>query len=147
MSKDALYVKVCIDGGARGNPGPAGAGVVISDLKDGQIIYEGGLYIGRATNNVAEYKGLLHGLEMAARLGAAEVRIVSDSELLVKQMTGQYRVKNEGLRPLYEKAQELAGNFDHCGYRHVKREENKEADRLVNQAIDLKRNVEGAAGQ
>lgn len=145
MNKDALHVKVCIDGGARGNPGPAGAGVVISDQKDGQIIYEGGLFIGRATNNVAEYSGLLHGLEVAARLGATEVDVVSDSELLVRQMTGRYRVRNEGLKPLYSKARDLASGFDLCEYRHVRREENKEADRLVNQAIDLKRNVEGAA--
>lgn len=145
MGKDALHVKICIDGGARGNPGPAGAGVVISDRKDGQIIYEGGIFIGQATNNVAEYSGLLHGLETAARLGAVQVDVVSDSELLVRQMTGRYRVKNEGLKPLYEKALTLAGRFDRCDYRHVRREENKEADRLVNQAIDLKRNVEGAA--
>ena len=145
MGVMSLQVTVYIDGGARGNPGPAGAGVVILDRADGQPLYEGGVFLGRATNNVAEYSGLLTGLEVSARLGASEVEIVSDSELLVRQMTGVYRVKNPGLQKLYGKAQELLKAFSHCTFRHVRREHNVRADALVNQAIDLKRNVESAA--
>jgi len=140
MSK--LHVTVNIDGGARGNPGPAGAGVVIR-TQDRQIIHEAGLYLGEATNNVAEYSALLAGLERAAKLGATDVDIISDSELLVRQMNGQYRVKNEGLKPLYEKAMSLSAKFHRCTFRHVRREFNRDADKLVNQAIDVKRDVDG----
>jgi len=133
-------VTVHIDGGARGNPGPAGAGVVVRS-DDGVVLHEAGLYIGHATNNVAEYSALLAGLEAAARLGADQVEVFSDSKLLVRQMNGQYRVKNEGLRPLYEKALDLAGGFSRCTYRHVPREHNKDADKLVNKAIDARRDV------
>lgn len=136
----ALKVKLNIDGGARGNPGPAAAGVVIR--ADDTILYQAGLYIGHATNNVAEYSALLAGLKAAAKLGAAEVQVISDSELLVRQMNGQYRVKNDGLRPLYAEALDLADQFEQVTFEHVRREYNKDADKLVNQAIDLKRNVE-----
>ena len=102
----SLSIILRIDGGARGNPGPAAAGVVLAD-EDGQTLFEGGYYLGRATNNVAEYSALIHGLRQAAKLGAVQVRVVSDSELLVRQMNGQYRVKNEGLRPLFEQAKKL----------------------------------------
>ena len=145
MSAKSLRVTVYIDGGARGNPGPAGAGVVVLDRSDGMALYEGGLFLGRATNNVAEYKGLLAGLRAAASLGARDVDIVSDSQLLVRQMTGEYRVRNAGLRPLHRRAQELAQGFERCTFRHVRREDNTRADGLVNQAIDQKRNVESAA--
>ena len=91
MSARVLRVTIHVDGGARGNPGPAGAGVVIADDDDDAVIYEAGLFLGHATNNVAEYKGMLHGLEMAQTLKAQEVSIVSDSELLVRQMNGQYK--------------------------------------------------------
>ena len=141
----SLSVTIHIDGGSRGNPGPAAAGVVIQ-ADDGAVLYEGGLYLGRATNNVAEYRGLLAGLKAAAELQASRVRVLSDSELLVRQMNGSYRVKNEGLLPLFEEAQELAAKFEHCTFQHVPREQNKEADHLVNQAINVKRNVEDAAG-
>jgi ribonuclease HI len=144
MSAESLRVTVHIDGGARGNPGPAGSGVVVTDRADGQAIYEGGIFIGHATNNVAEYRGLLAGLEAAKKLGAVEVEVVSDSELLVRQMTGQYRVKNAGLQPLHHKAKDLAEGFRRCTYRHVRREDNTRADELVNAAIDAKRNVEDA---
>ena len=147
MSGNLLRVKVHVDGGARGNPGPAGAGVVIYDAADGQVIYEAGLFLGHATNNVAEYKGMLHGLEVARTLNAGEVEIVSDSELLVRQMIGQYKVKNAGLLPLYTKGKTLAAGFKMCSFRHVRREHNARADSLVNRAIDEKKNVEGAAGQ
>lgn len=139
-----IGVTVHIDGGARGNPGPAGAGVVLRAADDGTILHQAGLYIGHATNNVAEYQALLAGLRAAGKIGASEVAIFSDSELLVRQMIGQYRVKNEGLRPLYVKALELAAKFKRCTYTHVRRELNKDADRLVNQAIDQRRNVEDA---
>jgi ribonuclease HI len=145
MSEQDLSVIIHTDGGARGNPGPAGAGVVIVDAADGQAIFEGGLFLGRATNNVAEYKGVIAALKAAGMLGARRVTLQSDSQLLVRQINGQYRVKNAGLRPLYQQAVELAGQFDSCEFRHVRREENTVADRLVNRAIDAKKHVEGAA--
>ncbi|MGA2266686.1 MAG: ribonuclease HI family protein [Phycisphaerae bacterium] len=135
-------VVVHIDGGSRGNPGPAAAGVVVS-RPDGTVLHEAGLYLGPATNNVAEYRGLLAGLEAAAALGAKDVEVLSDSELLVRQMLGQYRVKNPGLRPLYEQACTLAERFAACTFRHVRRENNQRADELVNRTLDRHRHVEG----
>jgi len=147
MSKaEPLRVKVNIDGGARGNPGPAAAGVVIRSADDGTVLHEAGIFLGRATNNVAEYSSLVEALKAAARLGADEAEVLSDSELLVKQMSGDYRVRNDGLKPLFAQAQELAGGFKRFSLRHVNREQNKQADRLVRQAINLKRNIEDAAG-
>lgn len=143
MSKP-LQVIIHIDGGARGNPGPAAAGVVVRDA-DGTSLYEAGLYLGTATNNVAEYSGLLAGLKKAAELGAADVEVVSDSELMVRQMNGVYRVKNEGLKPLFEDARQLQRHFKVFTIRHVRREHNKDADGLVNEAIDRKKNVGDAA--
>ncbi len=140
-----MRVVINIDGGARGNPGPAAAGVVIRSADDGTVLHEAGIYLGHATNNVAEYSGLLAGLKQAAALGAKEVEIVSDSELLVRQMNGRYRVKAPGLIPLFLQAQDLRGKFDKCIFRHVRREENKAADGLVNLAIDRKQNVEDGA--
>jgi probable phosphoglycerate mutase len=133
---------VFIDGGSRGNPGPAAAGVVVTSA-DGTVLHEAGIYLGRATNNVAEYRGLLAGLEAAATLGATEVQLVSDSELLVRQMTGEYRVKNAGLIPLAEQARGLAARFTTCSFRHVRREKNLRADRLVNQALDRRSTFTG----
>lgn len=141
-----LSVMVNIDGGARGNPGPAGAGAVLRDASDGQTLFEGGWFLGRATNNVAEYTALVEALKVAALLGAHEVDVVSDSELLVRQMNGIYRVKNAGLKPLFEEACRLASQFATCTYRHTRRENNADADRLANQAMNAKRHVEGAAG-
>ncbi len=137
-----LRVIVQIDGGSRGNPGPAAAGVVIL-APDGTVLHEAGLYVGRATNNVAEYRGLLAGLERAAALGAAEVEVLSDSELLVRQMNGDYRVRNPGLKPLHERACRLAARFAACTFRHVRREENQRADELVNRAMDRGGHVKG----
>ena len=145
MSASVLRVTIHVDGGARGNPGPAGAGIVIADAADGAMVYEAGIFLGHATNNVAEYKGMLHGLEIAETLNAQEVDLVSDSQLLVRQMNGQYKVKNAGLLPLYQKGKSLAAKFETCRFRHVRREHNVQADALVNRAIDAKRNVEGAA--
>jgi ribonuclease HI len=137
-----LSVLIEIDGGSRGNPGPAAAGVVIKDAADGQVLFAGGFYIGRATNNVAEYAGLIRGLAKAAQLKARNVAVRSDSQLMVFQMNGLYRVKNQGLRPLYEQARQLARQFAQFTIDHVPREENEMADRLVNQALDLKQDVE-----
>jgi len=145
MSENPLRVIANIDGGARGNPGPAGAAVIIRDAEDGQVIHELGLFLGETTNNVAEYRSLLAALAAAETLGASEVQVVSDSELLVRQMTGRYRVRNAGLRELFEQANALVGEFGRVAFRHVPREQNKDADRLVNQAINLKRNIGDAA--
>ena len=139
-----LRVIMHIDGGSRGNPGPAGAGVVIADSADQQSIYEAGFFLGKKTNNQAEYAGLLEGLVAAGRLGAAEVEVFSDSQLLVRQMLGEYRVKNQGLIPLFQQAKKLASGFSRCEFQHVRREKNVEADRLANMAMDARGNVEDA---
>jgi len=124
-----------LDGGARGNPGPAGYGPRIED-EMGELITEFSGFLGSATNNVAEYNGLLAALRYAREHGHRKVRIKSDSELLVKQMRGEYRVKNAGLQPLFQQAQALADDFDRIVYEHVRREQNKHADRLANVAMD-----------
>jgi dinuclear metal center YbgI/SA1388 family protein len=128
-------VRIWIDGGSRGNPGPSAIGVVIED-GDGEILQTVSRVIGIGTNNVAEYKALLTGLDAAERLGAQVVEVVSDSELLVRQMRGEYKVRNEGLKPLYDEARARAAGF--CGFsiRHVERNLNARADALVNQALD-----------
>ncbi|MBL7134596.1 MAG: ribonuclease HI family protein [Phycisphaerae bacterium] len=141
MKKDSLRLVVHVDGGAHGNPGPAGAGVVVQAGDDGTVLYEGAVFIGRATNNVAEYHGLLAGLAAARRLNADQVEIASDSQLMVRQMTGQYRVKNAALKRLFEQARKLVGQFDECSFRHIPREENAQADALTKQAINLRQNV------
>jgi len=145
MGGTALTVTIHVDGGSRGNPGPAGAGVVIRSADDGTILFEGGYFIGRATSNVAEYQGLLRGLERAAALGANEARVFADSELLVRQMTGVYRVRNPGLKPLFEQARRHIGQFRRVRFTHVPRTENADADRLANQAMNLRADVEDAA--
>ena len=123
------------DGGSRGNPGPAAFGYVL-EAEDGTVLAAHGEAIGVATNNVAEYRGLVAGLERAAELQLGEVEVVSDSELLVKQMTGEYRVKNEALRSLHTEATRLARELGSVSYRAVRREHNELADRLVNDALD-----------
>lgn len=124
-----------IDGGSRGNPGPAGYGVRFVD-EDGRVIDELRDSIGVATNNVAEYQGLIAALRHAAAAGHRAIRIRSDSLLLVRQMLGQYRVKNGGLQPLHRQARALAAGFDRVEFQHVPRAENAEADRLANEAMD-----------
>ena len=124
-----------IDGGARGNPGPAGYGVRIED-EHGTLIEEFNGFLGTSTNNVAEYNGLLAALRYARQHGHRAVRIKSDSELLVKQMRGEYRVKNAGLQPLYREARGIALALDRVLFEHVRREHNKDADRLANLAMD-----------
>ena len=117
---------VNVDGGARGNPGPAAIGAVVA-TPDGEILEERGETIGRATNNVAEYRALLLGIERAAELGATELELVGDSELVVKQVRGEYRVKDAGLRPLHRPAQQALSDFADWSIRHVQREQNAEA--------------------
>jgi ribonuclease HI len=136
MSKPALTIH--IDGAARGNPGPAAYALVVAG-EDGSVIDEKAGSLGRATNNVAEYTALLHALERAAELGAGRVAIRSDSELLVKQMNGEYRVKNEDLRALYDDARQLLRGFDSVTFTHVPRGQNSHADRLCNEELDGKR--------
>lgn len=131
MSKYILYT----DGAARGNPGPAGAGAFIC-TSDGRCVAEIAEYLGETTNNVAEYQGLLFGLKKLIELGAREVEIRADSELMVKQLKGEYRVKNETLKTLFEEAKVLLKKIPSYSIRHVYREQNKEADRLSNLAID-----------
>lgn len=124
-----------IDGGARGNPGPAGYGVRIED-EGGRLIEELSKSIGVATNNVAEYQGLLAALRYALEHGHKTMLIRSDSELLVKQMRGEYRVKNAGLQPLHQEARGLISRLDNVTFEHVRRAHNAEADRLANLAMD-----------
>jgi len=123
------------DGGARGNPGPAAYGFVL-ESEDGTVLAAEGEAIGVATNNVAEYSGLIAGLRRALELQVPAVEVVSDSELMVKQMRGEYRVKNEALRGLFAEAARLARELGSVEYRHVKRAHNELADRLVNEALD-----------
>jgi ribonuclease HI len=124
-----------IDGGSRGNPGPAAYGVVIRDER-GEIVARLKKYIGRMTNNVAEYYGLIAAMDYAQSHGIRALRIESDSELLVKQMRGQYKVKSEDLRPLFERALKMSKAFDSFRIEHVYREQNREADALANEALD-----------
>jgi ribonuclease H / adenosylcobalamin/alpha-ribazole phosphatase len=126
------------DGGARGNPGPAAYGYVL-EAEDGAVLASHGEAIGTATNNVAEYRALIAGLEKAAELGVGELEVVSDSELLVKQMRREYKVKNDTLRGLFEQASALAKRLGSVRYTAVRREHNELADRLVNEALDAGR--------
>jgi ribonuclease HI len=123
------------DGGSRGNPGPAASAAILLD-GEGEPIEEIGAYLGEATNNVAEWTALLLGLEAAERRGIRRLEVRLDSELVVKQLLGEYRVKNAGLQPLYQKALKLLRHFDEVDVRHVRRALNKLADRLVNDVLD-----------
>jgi ribonuclease HI len=125
---------VNVDGGARGNPGPAAIGVVVRE--GDEVIAEVGEKIGKATNNVAEYKALLKGIELAAAHGASELELIGDSELVVRQVEGRYKVKNAGMKELHEEVKRALRGFDSWSIRHVRRAENADADRLVNEALD-----------
>jgi ribonuclease H / adenosylcobalamin/alpha-ribazole phosphatase len=130
-----VKAKLSTDGGARGNPGPAAFGYVL-EAEDGTVLAAHGEKIGVATNNVAEYRALVAGLEKAAEVGVDELEVVSDSELLVKQMRGEYKVKNPALRELNEAAEAVAARLGRVRYTAVRREHNELADRLVNEALD-----------
>ncbi len=131
----ARRLRLFSDGAARGNPGPAGAGSVLVKA-DGVVVARLGKFLGSQTNNVAEYQGLILGLEAALKLGAEEIEVRADSELMIRQLQGKYRVKNAGLKPLYDRARELLGHFAKADVAHVPREENREADEMSNRAID-----------
>jgi ribonuclease HI len=130
-----LKLVVHVDGGSRGNPGPAAGGAVIT-TPDGDVVDEAMEVIGRATNNVAEYRGLLLGLRRARDLGATEVEVFNDSELVAKQVNGQYKVKHPDMRPLCVEALQLLREFDAWSVTSVPREQNADADALVNRALD-----------
>jgi ribonuclease HI len=130
-----MKTRLFTDGGARGNPGPAAYGYVL-EAEDGTVLDARGEAIGVATNNVAEYRALVAGLEKAAELGLRDVEVVSDSELLVKQMRGEYKIKNEALRELADEAERLEDRLGRVTYVAVRREQNELADRLVNEALD-----------
>ena len=130
-----MKVIVHVDGGSRGNPGPA-AGAAVLTSADGEMLSMDSALFGVTTNNVAEYRGLLLGLKRAHALGAREVEIISDSELVARQLTGAYKVKHPQLRPLYEQALAALRSFDRWSIRSVPREQNADADALVNAALD-----------
>ena len=130
-----MKLVVNVDGGARGNPGPAAVAAVATD-DEGQVVGERNAYIGEATNNVAEYRALLLGLELARELGADEVEVINDSELVARQIGGEYKVKHAGLKPLFIEAMRTLREFDAWAVRSVRREQNERADELVNEALD-----------
>jgi len=130
-----VKVVVHVDGGARGNPGPAAAAAVVS-TPEGEVLADAAERIGHATNNVAEYRGLLLGLERARALGATEVQVVNDSELVAHQVTGRYKVKHPDMKPLHARTMQALGAFERWSIRSVPRAQNAEADALVNQALD-----------
>lgn len=130
-------LRIFSDGASRGNPGPAGAGAVVLRT-DGEVVARCGKFLGVRTNNFAEYTGVIIGLETALRLGADEVELCSDSELLVRQLQGRYKVKHESLKPLHGKVKELLGRFAKVSVQHVPRNQNKLADEMSNRAIDEK---------
>ncbi len=137
-----MELVVHIDGGARGNPGPAGVGVVVSTADDGTVLFRRGYFLGETTNNVAEYTGLLRGIELASTLDCTHVRFVSDSELMVKQMKGVYKVKADHLRKLRDKAQCALAALPSWEITHVKREHNQGADEMANAAMDARADVD-----
>ena len=148
MAHDKVVVHV--DGGARGNPGPAAAAAVAT-APDGSRLGERARYIGEATNNVAEYRAVQLGIELARELGAAEVELVNDSQLVARQIGGEYKVKNKGLMPLFTETMAALREFDRWSVRDVRREQNERADQLVNEELDRQagggRRAPGAAGE
>jgi ribonuclease HI len=128
-------VTVNVDGGSRGNPGPAAIGVVLRD-GDGELLEKVGEKIGEATNNVAEYRALLRGIELAKAHGAEDLELIGDSQLVVRQVEGRYKVKNAGMKELHGEVKRALRDFDSWSIRHVRRGENPDADRLVNEALD-----------
>lgn len=137
------------DGGSRGNPGPAGIGIVLL-RENGDVCCAGGRFLGECTNNVAEYRALIWGLKTAVNCGVTDLLVRADSELVVKQMRGEYRVKHPGLQPLFARAKDLARELASVRYEHVRREQNTHADEMANAAMDSKCDVgdvpDGAVG-
>lgn len=131
-----MNVDIFTDGGARGNPGPAGAGAVIYDRKTKEVLAEISKYVGETTNNQAEYLAIIYGLEKAKKLKAKDVHVYLDSQLAEKQLKGEYKVKNQELAKRFLEVKNLIHSFDSVNFTHVRREKNKEADALVNKAID-----------
>lgn len=131
-----MYCVIRTDGGARGNPGPAGIGVVIEQGKSGEVLEQHAKFLGKTTNNQAEYQAVILGLQRCQVLGASEVDVYADSELLIKQAKGLYRVKEPGLKLRFAELKSLEMQFKRVGYHHVRREYNKAADALANQAMD-----------
>ncbi len=130
-----MKLTVHVDGGSRGNPGPAAAGAVASNV-DGEVLGERGEMIGEATNNVAEYRAVLLGAALALELGATEIELINDSELIAHQLNGKYKVKHVDMKPLYAEAIAALGQFDSWSISCVRREQNEHADLLVNQTLD-----------
>ena len=130
-----MKLTVHVDGGSRGNPGPAAAGAVASNV-DGEVLGERGEMIGEATNNVAEYRAVLLGAALALELGATEIELINDSELIAHQLNGKYKVKHVDMKPLYAEAIAALGQFDSWSMSCVRREQNEHADLLVNQTLD-----------
>jgi ribonuclease HI len=128
-------LRIHVDGASRGNPGEAGFGIHVA-AADGRTVAELYGYLGQATNNVAEYQALIHALRWALDRGSESIQVFSDSQLLVRQLEGRYRVKNPGLQPLFREASGLKARFERIAIHHVPREENREADALANQAVD-----------
>ncbi|GAG26253.1 unnamed protein product, partial [marine sediment metagenome] len=128
------------DGGSRGNPGPAAAGFVLTDSVGSKLDAKG-FYLGPATNNVAEYTGIVKALQAALQLGAKRLTVFSDSELLVKQLNGEYKVKSDQIRPLFKKTVELLNEFEGWKLQHITRDKNKEADKLANRALNLEQDI------
>lgn len=134
-ANSAAWITANVDGGARGNPGPAGYGAYIRDA-EGRVIAQLSEYLGHKTNNFAEYSALLAALEYAIKHNFRALKVISDSELMVRQMTGQYKVNSADLRPLYDKARSLVRQLDKFAIEHVLRTKNQQADRLANDAMD-----------
>jgi phosphoribosylglycinamide formyltransferase-1 len=141
-----MKVIIHTDGGSRGNPGPAAAGFVLGDV-DGRRLLAKAFFLGETTNNVAEYTALIKALEAALKLGARHATVHTDSELMVRQLSGAYKVRSEAIRPLFERVNDLRSQFESCLVRHVMREKNEDADRIVNQAMDARRDVEERPGR
>lgn len=129
-------LKIYVDGASRGNPGDAGIGIVMLD-EDGNVVKEICDYIGQTTNNIAEYTALVTAMKEAIEVGCEEIEVFSDSELMVKQIKGEYQIKNEGLKRLYSQVSQLMKEFKSFSINHVKREFNKRADELANEGIDM----------
>ena len=130
-----MTYQIYSDGASRGNPGPSGIGAVILDEK-GKVVHEIAKYIGQVTNNVAEYEALLEALDYCVKHKLSPVEILADSQLLIRQLSGQYKVRHENIKPLFQRAKDYLVHLKVAGYRHVPREENKHADKLANEGID-----------